>query len=202
MSLPGLQAQPLIKAIGSLGSMIPPVATVSTSPLEAIFGSFNTNLYFVGIMMLVLNLGGRFLAMEITKDQEQFFQNPWVRRFLIFVVLFVATRNLVISFWLTVIVVLVLGYLFNENSPFCILGRTVGGPKDEKGAKPVVSGMTPEEMEIFRRLNEKKLRYDLAAEQAKKEGEKKSKFADPSLVYLANMNLLNESGANGDLLFP
>jgi hypothetical protein len=200
MSLPGLQAQPLIKAIGSLGSMLPPVATVSTSPLEAIFGSFNTNLYFVGIMMLVLNLGGRFLAMEITKDQEQFFQNPWVRRFLIFVVLFVATRNLVISFWLTVIVVLVLGYLFNENSPFCILGRT--GPKDEKGAKPVVSGMTPEEMEIFRRLNEKKLRYDLAAEQAKKEGEKKSKFADPSLVYLANMNLLNESGANGDLLFP
>jgi len=200
MSLPGLQAQPLTKAIGSLGSMLPPVATVSTSPLEAIFGSFNTNLYFVGIMMLFLNLGGRFLAMEITKDQEQFFQNPWVRRFLIFVVLFVATRNLVISFWLTVIVVLVLGYLFNENSPFCILGRN--GPKDEKGAKPVVSGMTPEEMEIFRRLNEKKLRYDQAAEQAKKEGEKKSKFADPSLVYLANMNLLNESGANGNLLFP
>ena len=51
--------------------------------------------------------------------------------------------------------------------------------------------MTPEEMEIFRRLNEKKLRYDIAAEQAKQDAEKKNKFADPSLVYLANMNLLN-----------
>ena len=59
MSLPGLIAQPLTGAI----------ATATLSPLEAIIGSFNGNLYFIGIMMLVLNLGGRFLAMEITKDQ-------------------------------------------------------------------------------------------------------------------------------------
>jgi hypothetical protein len=191
MSLPGLVAQPLAKIVG---------ATVAvTGPIDAILGTFNGNLYFIGIMMLILNLGGRFIAMEITKEQEGFFQHPWVRRFLIFVVLFVATRNLMISFWLTIIVVLTLGYLFNENSAFCIIGKG-GAPgatcaKDANGkaadaaAKP---GMTPEEMEIFRRLNEKKLRYDQAAEQAKKDAEKKNKFADPSLVYLANMNLLNQ----------
>ena len=184
MSLPGLVAQPLAKLMG---------ATVAiTSPFETVLGVFNTNLYFVGIMMLILNLGGRFIAMEITKEQEGFFQHPWVRRFLIFVVLFVATRNLIISFWLTVIVVLTMGYLFNENSALCIIGK--GGAqgatcaKEADAAKP---GMTPEESEIFRRLNEKKLRYDQAAEQAKQNAEKKNKFADPSLVYLANMNLLN-----------
>jgi hypothetical protein len=107
-----------------------------------------------------------------------------------------------ISFWLTIIVVLTLGYLFNENSALCIIGKggvpgatcTKGTGTDGKAtaadaAKP---GMTPEEMEIFRRLNEKKLRYDQAAEQTKKDAEKKNKFADPSLVYLANMNLLNQ----------
>ena len=140
-------------------------------------------------MMLILNLGGRFIAMEITKEQEQFFQNPWVRRFLIFVVLFVATRNLLISFWLTVIVVLILGYLFNENSTLFVIKKEIKESKDSKDPKP---GMTPEEMEIFRRLNEKKLRYEQAAEQAKKDAEKKSKYADPSLVYMANMNLLNQ----------
>jgi hypothetical protein len=194
MSLPGLVAQPLAKMVG---------ATVAvTGPIDAILGSFNGNLYFIGIMMLILNLGGRFIAMEITKEQEGFFQHPWVRRFLIFVVLFVATRNLMISFWLTIIVVLTLGYLFNENSALCIIGKggvpgatcTKGTGTDGKAtaadaAKP---GMTPEEMEIFRRLNEKKLRYDQAAEQTKKDAEKKNKFADPSLVYLANMNLLNQ----------
>jgi hypothetical protein len=110
------------------------------------------------------------------------------------VVLFVATRNLMISFWLTIIVVLTLGYLFNENSALCIIGKggapgaTCSGADGKVAEKP---GMTPEEMEIFRRLNEKKLRYDIAAEQAKQNAEKKNKFADPSLVYLANMNLLN-----------
>jgi len=183
MSLPGLLAQPLSKLMGSVP---PPVAL---GPVDSILSVFNTNLYFVGIMMLILNLGGRFIAMEITKEQEQFFQNPWVRRFLIFVVLFVATRNLLISFWLTVIVVLILGYLFNENSSLFVIRKEIKEQKDSKDPKP---GMTPEEMEIFRRLNEKKLRYEQAAEQAKKDAEKKSKYADPSLVYMANMNLLNQ----------
>jgi len=184
MSLPGLIAQPLSQVLGS-----------AVSPIEMILGSFNGNLYFIGIMMLILNLGGRFIAMEISKEQEQFFQHPWVRRFLIFVVLFVATRNLLISFWLTIVVVLTLGYLFNENSAFCILGKggaagaTCADPKDAKD--PKATGMTPEEMEIFRRLNEKKGRYDAAAEQAKKDAEKRSKFADPTMVYVANMSLLH-----------
>ena len=150
-------------------------------------------------MMLILNLGGRFIAMEISKEQEQFFQHPWVRRFLIFVVLFVATRNLLVSFWLTIIVVLTLGYLFNENSAFCIIGKGgVAGATCAKAAdgksvdgKAPMPGMTPEEMEIFRRLNEKKGRYDAAAEQAKKDAEKQSKFADPTMVYVANMSLLH-----------
>ena len=185
MSLPGLIAQPL----GQL---------MAASPIESVLGVFNGNLYFVGIMMLILNLGGRFIAMEISKEQEQFFQHPWVRRFLIFVVLFVATRNLLVSFWLTIVVVLTLGYLFNENSAFCILGKggaagatcaKAAATTDGKAAAP--GGMTPEEMEIFRRLNEKKGRYDAAAEQAKKDAEKRSNYADPTLVYVANMSLLH-----------
>ena len=171
MSLPGLIAQPLTGAI----------ATATVSPLEAILGSFNGNLYFIGIMMLVLNLGGRFLAMEITKDQETFFQNPWVRRFLIFVVLFVATRNIIVAFWLTVVVVIVLGFLFNENSALSIFGP----PKGAQGVP--VQTMTPEEVEIFRRLNEKRLRNEPVPEDTDK---KKMKDADPFMVYMANMSLL------------
>jgi len=184
MSLPGLAAQPMMTGGGQQSQ---------STLIESIFGSLNGNLYFVGIMMLILNLGGRFLAMEITKDQEAFFQNPWVRRFLIFVVLFVATRNLIISFWLTIGVVLTLGYLFNENSALCIIGKkgTPGSKCAEKstGPKP---GMTPEEVEIFRRLNEKKSRYEQAAAKEKDEEGKKSKFAEPAIVYMANMSLLHD----------
>jgi hypothetical protein len=192
MSLPGLAAH-------SLSSM----TSVALSPIEAILGAFNGNLYFIGLMMLILNLGGRFIVMEVSKDQELFFQHPWVRRFLIFVVLFVATRNIWISFWLTIAVVLVLGYLFNENSALCMFGKG-GAPGascagDDKaalsggGASAPPGGMTPEEKDIYRRLNEKKERYDQASLKEKEVAAKKSKYADPALVYMANLSLLKDA---------
>ena len=37
------------------------------NPLDVLMTSINTNPYFIGIMMLLLNLGGRFLSLEISK---------------------------------------------------------------------------------------------------------------------------------------
>ena len=81
------------------------------NPFDAFVLSLNSNPYFIGLMMLLLNLGGRFIAMEVTKGQEQFFQNPWVRRLLIFTVLFVGTRNVMVAFWSTLVIILLIGYL-------------------------------------------------------------------------------------------
>jgi hypothetical protein len=134
-------------------------ALAPISPVDAFLQIFNTNPYFIGIMMLVLNLGGRFISLEVTKKQEQFLQLPWVRRILIFTVLFVATRNIWVAFWTTVAVVLFLGYLFNENSALCIFGQGgKDGSKCADGPKPGEE-MTPEEKEILQRLSSKAQRY-------------------------------------------
>ena len=93
-------------------------AMMAISPLDGFLQIFNNNPYFIGLMMLILNLGGRFISLEVTKKQEQFLQHPWVRRVLIFTVLFVATRNIWVAFWATLTFVLFLGYLFNENSAY------------------------------------------------------------------------------------
>lgn len=147
--------------------MIPPpipgavAAVAHLGPVDALLSTFNTNPYFIGLMMLILNLGGRFLAMEITKGQEQFLSHPAVRRVLIFVVLFIATRNLVIAFWLWAIIVLSLGYLFNENSAFCVLGRggrpgsTCAVRSEDAPPKP-----TDHEINIFKMLQDKVKRYE------------------------------------------
>lgn len=95
-------------------------AMASINPMDVLMQSINTSPYFIGMMMLLLNLGGRFLALEISKDQEKFLSQPWIRRFFLFAVLFVATRNLIIAVGLTIIVILALGYLFNENSDLCL----------------------------------------------------------------------------------
>ena len=161
--------------------MAPALAVVN--PIDGLLHLFNSNPYFIGIMMLVLNLGGRFIGMEITKKQEEFLQHPWVRRLLIFTVLFVGTRNIQIAFWSTVVVVLILGYLFNENSALCLFGK--GGAQ---GATCSVKkeDMTPEEKEILHRLQSKAQRFSSMKKEA--DAEEDVLHTD---IYAANMALLN-----------
>ncbi len=183
MSLPGLPPQALATAM-------------AVSPLDSVLQVFNTNPYFIGIMMLVLNLGGRFISLEVTKKQEQFLQHPWVRRILIFTVFFVATRNIWVAFWLTVTVVLFLGYLFNENSALCVFGS--GGSSGskcsntEEQVKKASEDLTPEEKEILQRLSAKAQRYQQQATDSKggavrEDNDEEVEITD---IYAANLTLL------------
>jgi len=157
MSLPTVAAGAPLSAIGPL----------ALGPIDAAIVSLNSNPYFIGTMMLLLNLGGRFISLEISKSQEQFFQNPWIRRMLIFTVLFVGTRNVMVAFWMTLFIILCIGYLFNENSSLCLFH--LGQPGSSCADGPTESQMqaqmtpatpfTPEEAEIYRRLNEKQLKF-------------------------------------------
>ena len=157
------------------------------SPFEGFLHIFNTNPYFIGIMMLLLNLGGRFIGLEITKKQEQFLQHPWIRRVLIFTVLFMGTRSITVSFWATVVVVLLLGYLFNENSALCLFGN--GGAQGStcaEGSSPG-EGMSPEEKEILHRLSSKAQRYTNNSEKLLDNEDDNILHSD---VYAANVTLL------------
>ena len=156
---------------------------VAMNPLDGLLQVFNNNPYFIGLMMIILNLGGRFISLEVTKQQEQFV--------LIFTVLFVATRNLWVAFWMTLIVVLFLGYLFNENSAMCLFGK--GGGDGSTCADPnrkKEGEMTPEEKEILQRLSSKAQRYQIADGK-----EKDSKENDVAMeeIYLANLKLVGSS---------
>lgn len=132
------------------------LAQVTMNPLDALMAGVNSNPYFIGLMMLLLNLGGRFLALEISKEQEKFLSQPLVRRFFLFAVLFVATRNIIIAAGLAIIVIILLGYLFNENSDLCLWKSCHIGPPPEKKQEGFV-GLTPEEAIILKRLQDKQM---------------------------------------------
>jgi hypothetical protein len=136
--------------------------------VDVFLNNFNTSPYFIGLMMLTMNLGSRFLSLEMSKGQEAFFAHPWVRRFLIFVVFFIGTRNIWAAFWMAFIAIVLIGYLFNENSSLCLFkGGLPGASCSKPATKPEVApsgapsgqvpatGLTPEEANIFKQLQEK-----------------------------------------------
>ena len=85
--------------------------------------TLNNSKYFAGIMMILLNLGSRYLIMELSESQEQMFNNKIIRRFTIFTIVFIATRDIYVSFILTAIFIIFVSNLFNENSNYCIIGK-------------------------------------------------------------------------------
>ena len=97
------------------------------------FNTLNQSKYFAGIMMIVLNLGSKYITMELSENQDELFKNKIIRRFLVFTVVFVATRDIFVSLIITGIFVILVSGLFNENSRFALV------------TKPVISQITEAE---------------------------------------------------------
>ena len=95
-------------------------------PLSQAILFVNTNPYIIGCFMLLLNLGGRFLSLELTKKQEEFLAAPWLRPALFFTVVFIATRNLAAAFWVTLLFFSIIWVVANENSPYCLIPSWCG----------------------------------------------------------------------------
>lgn len=157
------------------------------NPMDVIITSINSNPYFIGLMMLLLNIGGRFLSLEISKEQEKFLSAPIVRRFLLFAVLFVATRNIVIAACLTFVMIIIIGYLCNENSELCVW-KSCSTKKPVAVEQPGYAGLTAEEVMILKRLQDKQ-----QAAQKKPEEPAEPVKADPSAsqIYLTSIQQLS-----------
>lgn len=61
----------------------------------------NNSKFFLGVMLLLLNLGSRYLVDEFSTNPEEYSRNLVLRRFAVFAVCFVGTRDLVTSLLLT-----------------------------------------------------------------------------------------------------
>ena len=125
----------------------PPTALPPSGPFEASMSSP----YTLAIAIFLLNMGGRFLPFEISKGQENFLNQPLFRRLIIFVIFFVATRNLINAMWMSLITILCIGYLFNENSQYYIFGKAT---VVKKTVGDTVA-LTPEEQQILKSLSDK-----------------------------------------------
>lgn len=102
--------------------------------------SLNTNLFFIGVMMMVLNIGSRFIVHELSDNDEEYGRNIILRRIAIFAACFVGTRDLIVSLILTSAFVVLSTGLFYTKSKYAREGMT-NAQLAERGAIVSISSI-------------------------------------------------------------
>tara|TARA_Y100000389_G_scaffold79344_1_gene76084 strand:+ start:15852 stop:16226 length:375 start_codon:yes stop_codon:yes gene_type:complete len=87
--------------------------------------SINNNKYFYAVTMILLNMGAKYIEMDLAESHRQFLSSKILRRILIFTVSFVATRDIIASLIITAAFVIIVLNLFNEKSNYCVLPKSV-----------------------------------------------------------------------------
>jgi hypothetical protein len=81
----------------------------------------NNSKLFAGILMILMNIGSRYIEMGLTKSQEHALRTGLGREIVIFCVVFLGTRDLVISIIMTSAFIILSDHVFNENSKYCVI---------------------------------------------------------------------------------
>lgn len=93
------------------------------SSLQYKLQGVNNSKVFAGCMMLLMNIGSKYVTVKLSKSQEAYFRNNIARELLIFVVCWMGTRDLLISILLTSAFYVLSQHLFHEESRLCILPK-------------------------------------------------------------------------------
>jgi hypothetical protein len=85
------------------------------------FSSLNNSKFFTGLVILMMNIGSKYVTIELSKSQEEYIKYNLAREFLIFSMVWMSTRDIITSFLVTAAFIILADYLLNENCKYCIL---------------------------------------------------------------------------------
>lgn len=83
--------------------------------------SLNSSKYFTGVIMIMLNIGSRFVEIKLSDSMEAYIKYNVAREVLIFSMAWMGTRDVVVALLLTAAFVILSDFLLNDKSKLCIL---------------------------------------------------------------------------------
>ena len=81
----------------------------------------NSNKFFSGLVMLMLNVGSKYITIELSKTQSDYLRSTLARQMLIFSISWMGSRDIFKALALTAIFNVLTQHLFNEESSYCIV---------------------------------------------------------------------------------
>ena len=91
------------------------------STIHEYVGSLNNSKYFAGIVMIMLNLGGKIVSVNFSKSTQEYFKFNVGKQFFIFSMAWMGTRDIYTALVLTAVFTVLSEHLFNEDSKYCIV---------------------------------------------------------------------------------
>ena len=83
--------------------------------------TLNNSRFFAGLVMIMLNIGSKYITIELSKSQEQYLRNSVARQLLIFSISWMGSRDIITALALTAIFNVLTEHLFNEKSSYCVV---------------------------------------------------------------------------------
>ena len=85
------------------------------------YDSLNNNKIFAGVIILIMNICSRYATLELSKSQEYYVKYVFGKQLLLFAIIWMGTRDIIISIVLTIIFLVLADYLLNDQSKYCII---------------------------------------------------------------------------------
>jgi hypothetical protein len=84
-------------------------------------GYLNNSKFFAGCVMILLNVGSKFISIQFSKSTEEYLKMSVSKQILVFAMAWMGTRDIYAALGLTAVFVVLSDHLFNEESTFCIV---------------------------------------------------------------------------------
>ena len=88
-------------------------------------GSLNNSKLFAGLIMIILNIGSKYINIKLTKAQEKYLRNNVAKQVLIFAIGWMATKDIVTALIITAVFHILANHLLNEQSSLCIIPQSM-----------------------------------------------------------------------------
>lgn len=85
-----------------------------------VIGFLNTSPLLAGLAMLMLNIGSKYVEVGLSKSQEEALRAGLAREMLIFAMVYMGTKDIVISIIMTASFIVLSDHFFNEESSLCV----------------------------------------------------------------------------------
>jgi hypothetical protein len=83
--------------------------------------ALNQSKMFAGVMIVIINIASKFVTFKVSKTVESYLKFTFSRHMLVFAATWMGTRDIYVALFMTLLFMLIVDVLFNEQSMFCCL---------------------------------------------------------------------------------